>query len=76
MLTPFFLDRVRNKLRSKHYSIRTEQTYLDSIKRYILFHDKLHPQEMWAAEVESFLMHLRVAGKVAEPRQNIGGRSN
>ena len=67
---PKLLDRVRDKLRVKHYSIRTEQTYLDWIKRYILFHGKRHPQEMGAAEVEAFLTHLAVAGKVAASTQN------
>jgi hypothetical protein len=66
---PRLLDRVRDKLRVKHYSIRTEQTYLDWIKRYILFHGKQHPQEMGAAEVEAFLTHLAVAGKVALQRR-------
>jgi hypothetical protein len=67
---PRLLDRVRDKLRVKHYSIRTEQTYLDWIKRYILFHGKQHPQEMGATEVEAFLTHLAVAGKVAASTQN------
>jgi len=40
------LDQVRDVIRLKHYSIRTEQAYVDWIKRYILFHDKRHPQEM------------------------------
>ncbi|MEQ1667421.1 MAG: integron integrase [Sulfuriferula sp.] len=67
---PKLLDRVRDKLRVKHYSIRTEQVYLDWIKRYILFHGKRHPQEMGAVEVEAFLTHLAVAGKVAASTQN------
>ncbi|NOT16665.1 MAG: integron integrase [Sulfuriferula sp.] len=67
---PKLLDRVRDKLRVKHYSIRTEQTYLDWIKRYILFHGKRHPQEMGAVEVEAFLTHLAVTGKVAASTQN------
>ncbi|MCE5182048.1 MAG: integron integrase [Betaproteobacteria bacterium] len=67
---PKLLDQVRDKLRVKHYSIRTEQTYLDWIKRYIFFYDKRHPKEMGAAEVEQFLTHLAVAGKVAASTQN------
>lgn len=68
--TPRLLDLVRSKIRLKHYSIRTEQSYLDWIKRYILFHDKRHPKEMGAAEVEAFLTHLAVKGKVAASTQN------
>ena len=40
------LDRVRDKIRLRHYSIRTEKAYIDWIKRYIYFHGKKHPQEM------------------------------
>jgi len=43
---PKLLDQVRNKLRVNHNSIRTEQTYLDWIKRFIFFHDKQHPKEI------------------------------
>jgi len=67
---PKLLDQVRDKLRVKHYSIRTEQTYVEWIKRYIFFHGKRHPQEMGAHEVEAFLTHLAVAGKVAASTQN------
>ena len=67
---PKLLDQVRDKLRVKHYSIRTEQTYLDWIKRYIFFHDKQHPKNLGAADMESFLTHLAVAGKVAASTQN------
>jgi hypothetical protein len=51
------LDQVRDKLRVKHYSIRTEQTYVDWIKRYIFFHDKRHPKNMEARDVEAFFTH-------------------
>ncbi len=64
------LDQVRGKIRLKHYSIRTEQAYVDWIKRYILYFDKRHPRELGAAEVEAFLTHLAVAGKVAAATQN------
>lgn len=67
---PKLLDQVRGKIRLKHYSLRTEQTYVDWIKRFILFHGKRHPKEMGAAEVEAFLTHLAVAGKVAASTQN------
>ncbi|WP_295884341.1 integron integrase [uncultured Thiohalocapsa sp.] len=52
------LEQVRDKLRAMHYSYRTEQAYLDWIKRFILFHGKRHPQEMGAAEIEAFVSHL------------------
>ncbi|BCB26152.1 integron integrase [Sulfurimicrobium lacus] len=54
----------------KHYSIRTEQTYVDWIKRYIFFHGKRHPKDMGAHDVEAFLTHLAVNGKVAASTQN------
>lgn len=67
---PRLLDQVRGKIRVKHYSIRTEQAYVDWIKRYILHFGKRHPDAMGAAEVEAFLTHLAVAGKVAASTQN------
>ena len=67
---PRLLDQVRDKLRTKHYSIRTEKSYVDWIRRFILFHNKRHPQEMGAVEVEQFLTHLAVVGKVAASTQN------
>jgi len=68
--SPKLLDIVRNKLRVKHYSIRTEQTYVDWIKRYIFFHDKRHPKDLGAQDVEAFLTHLAVAGQVSASTQN------
>lgn len=65
-----FLESVRNALRVKHYSIRTEQAYLGWIKRFILFHGKRHPQEMGEKEVVDFLSHLAVEGRVAPATQN------
>jgi integron integrase len=64
------LVRVRDKIRLKHYSIRTEQAYTDWVRRFILFHEKRHPAEMGAAEVEQFLTHLAVKGQVAASTQN------
>ena len=64
------LDQVRGKIRLKHYSIRTEQAYTDWIKRFILHFGKKHPRDMGAAEVEQFLTHLAVNGKVAASTQN------
>ena len=67
---PKLLDQVRGKIRLKHYSIRTEQAYVDWIRRFILHFGKRHPRELGAAEVEAFLTHLAVAGKVAASTQN------
>ena len=52
------LDRVRDAIRRKHYSIRTEEASINWIKRYIFFHDVRHPNEMGASEIEAFLTHL------------------
>ena len=59
------LDRVRDALRTKHYSYRTEQTYIDWIRRYILFHNKRHPEDMGAGEIEAFIVHLATQQKVS-----------
>lgn len=67
---PRLLDQVRQALRRKHYSIRTEEAYVGWIKRYILFHNKRHPKEMGVVEVEAYLTHLAVDGQVAASTQN------
>jgi len=67
---PRLLDRVREAIRARHYSRRTEKAYVDWIKRYIFFHHKRHPIEMGAAEVTAFLTALAVQGKVAASTQN------
>jgi integron integrase len=64
------LEQVRDILRVKHYSYRTEVSYINWIRRYILFHNKRHPQEMGGAEVESFLTHLAVVERVSASTQN------
>jgi len=64
------LDQVRDSLRLKHYSARTEQTYVEWIKRYILFHGKRHPTHMGGKEIETFLTHLAVERHVATATQN------
>ena len=51
---PKFLEQVRTILRTRHYSLRTEEAYLGWIRRFILFHGKRHPQEMGGAEVAAF----------------------
>lgn len=67
---PKLLDQVRGKIRLKHYSIRTEQAYVDWVRRFILFFNKVHPRDLGVAEVEKFLTHLAVEGKVAASTQN------
>jgi integron integrase len=67
---PRLLDQVRERLRTLHYSYRTEQQYLQWIRRFILFSGKRHPQEMGAAEVEAFLTHLAVGRGVSASTQN------
>src|SRR5262245_20557168 len=64
------LDRVRDALRVRHYSRRTERAYVGWIRRFILFHGKRHPGEMGAAEVSRFLSVLAVEGKVSASTQN------
>jgi len=64
------LDQLRDKIRRYNYSIRTEKAYIDWNKRFIIFHNKKHPLEMGATEVEQFLTHLAVKGKVAASTQN------
>jgi integron integrase len=64
------LDQVRDTIRLKHYSYRTEESYVQWIRRYILFHDKRHPLEMGSAEIEAFLTDLAVNQQVAASTQN------
>ena len=67
---PKILVQLRNKIRRCGYSIRTEKSYVDWNKRFILFHGKKHPKDMGAEEVEKFLTHLAVQGNVAASTQN------
>lgn len=67
---PKLLDQMRDLLRLKHYSLRTEDQYLQWVRRYIFFHGKRHPAEMGAEEVQAFLTDLAVRGKVAASTQN------
>jgi integron integrase len=67
---PRLLDRVRIALRTKHYSLRTEQAYIAWIKRFIFFHGKRHPQEMAEPEINRFLSDLAVNGHVSASTQN------
>ncbi len=67
---PKLIDQVRNVMRFKHYSLRTERTYWDWIERFIRFHGMRHPREMGEAEVGAFLTHLARDGRVAASTQN------
>jgi hypothetical protein len=67
---PRLLDRVRGALRARHYSRRTEDTYVAWLRRYILFHDKRHPAEMRAPEITRLLSALAVEDNVAASTQN------
>jgi integron integrase len=67
---PKLLDQVRHTLRVRQYSIRTEESYLMWIKRYIAFHGRQHPRNLGAAHIEAFLTDLAVARHVAASTQN------
>jgi integron integrase len=67
--SPRLLDQLRDRIRLRHYSLRTEQAYVGWVKRYIYFHEKSHPAEMGKAEVEAFLTSLAVARHVAAATQ-------
>jgi len=67
---PRLLDRLRERIRLKHYSRRTEEAYFDWSRRYILYHNKRHPQEMGKAEIEDFLTWLASERKVSASTQN------
>jgi integron integrase len=70
MPQPKLLEQYRERLRVKHYSLRTEDAYLHWVRRYIYFHGKRHPQEMGGSEVEAFLSHLATEGRVSPSTQN------
>jgi integron integrase len=67
---PKLLEQVRNAIRTRHYSLRTEQTYIQWIRQYIIFNSKRHPSDLGAAEVSAFLSYLAVSRKVAASTQN------
>lgn len=70
MPPPRLLDQVRDRLRVKHYSLRTEDFYPHWIRRFISFHGKRHPREMGGPQVEAFPPHLATVGRVAVSTQN------
>jgi hypothetical protein len=62
---PKLLEQMRDRLRLKHYSLRTEQAYVHWVKRYIHFHGVRHPAEMGKVEIEAFLTSLAVDRQVS-----------
>lgn len=68
--SPRLLDRLRAEIRLRHYSIRTEETYVDWARRFILFHCKRHPKDMGSQEVTAFLSHLASERNVSASTQN------
>ena len=64
------LEQVSDSIRRKQYSRKTEQAYINWIRRYILFHNKTHPKDMGVVEVEKYLTHLAAERQVAASTQN------
>ena len=62
---PKLLDQLRAEIRVRHYSIRTEHTYADWVRRFVRFHGMRHPKDMGSAEINRFLTHLACEGNVA-----------
>jgi site-specific recombinase XerD len=67
---PKLLDRMREAMRSRHYSRNTERSYCNWVKRFIFFHNVRHPAEMGEAEINAFLTHLAVKEHVSASTQN------
>ena len=67
---PRLLDQMRDRLRTQHYSYRTEQQYLFWVRRFILFHGKRHPRDLGADDVTAFLTHLAVNRRVSAATQS------
>src|SRR6266487_5298175 len=67
---PKLLDQIRQLMRLRHYSLRTEEAYVGWIRRYILFHGKRHPRDLAESDIAGFLSSLAVKGQVAASTQN------
>ena len=67
---PKLLDSMREALRARHYSRRTEETYCHWVKRFVYFHKMRHPKEMAEPEINAFLTHLAVKEHVSASTQN------
>ncbi len=70
MSKPKLLDQIRQLMRLRHYSLRTEEAYVGWIRRYILFHGKRHPRDLVESDIAGFLSSLAVKGQVAASTQN------
>jgi len=68
--SPRLLDQVRDRIRARHYSLRTEKTYIQWVRRFVRFCGMRHPRELGASDVEGFLTHLAVTAKVSASTQN------
>jgi site-specific recombinase XerD len=68
---PRLLDQVRQAIRVRHYSLKTEKSYVYYIRDYILFHNKRHPKDMGADEIRNYLSYLAVNQNVASSTQNV-----
>ena len=64
------LDQVREIIRLRHYSLKTEKAYTNWIKRFILFHNKKHPKNMGETEIREYLSHLAIEQNVSSSTQN------
>ncbi|CAN5168785.1 integron integrase [soil metagenome] len=71
MEKPKLLDQVRNLMRMRHLSYKTERAYILYIREFILFHDKRHPKEMGVSEIRDYLTYLAVKKNVAASTQNV-----
>ena len=71
MQKPKLLDQVRNLMRLRHLSHKTERAYVSYIREFILFHDKRHPKDMGVDEIRKYLTHLAVEKNVAASTQNV-----
>lgn len=67
---PTLLEQVRDALRARHESLRTEEAYVQGVRRFLLFHQKRHPQDMGVAEINQFLSDLAVTHRVAASTQH------
>ncbi len=70
MIQPRLIDQVRDALRVHHYSLRTEEAYIQWIRRFIYFHNKSHPKDLGEVEITAFLTHLAVNRNVSASTQN------
>lgn len=71
MPQPSLLDQVREAIRLRHYSIRTEEAYVNAVRRFILYHGKRHPREMGTDEIRQYLSYLATDEHVAASTQNL-----